>query len=112
MASSRTRDQTHVLCFCSGLLSSVPPGKSKPQLLVRESTGNTMFEFQCCKLVLIDIVNRQIKGGKKFLGAVFSFFSDREKKMQVTLEKSGMQPTTVYLLSSNRYLYLVAKLIF
>ena len=39
-----------------------------------------MFEFQCCKLVLIDIVNRQIKGGKKFLGAVFSFFSDREKK--------------------------------
>ena len=32
--------------------------------------------------------------------------------MQVTLEKSGMQPTTVYLVPSNRYLYLVAKLIF
>ena len=68
MASSQT----------SGLLSTVPPLKSKPQFLVRESTGNTMFEFQCCKPILIDIVNRKIKGGKKFLGAVFAF-SDRQK---------------------------------
>lgn len=35
------------------------------QFLVRGTTDDTMLELQCCKPILMDVVNIKVKGGKK-----------------------------------------------
>lgn len=35
------------------------------QFLVRDTTDDTMLELQCCKPILMDVVNIKVKGGKK-----------------------------------------------
>lgn len=46
------------------------------QFLVRDTTDDTMLELQCCKPILMDVVNIKVKGGKKSVcvGTKFFFF--------------------------------------
>lgn len=46
------------------------------QFLVRDTTDDTMLELQCCKPILMDVVNIKVKGGKKSVcgNKIFFFF--------------------------------------
>lgn len=58
------------------------------QFLVRDTTGDTMLELQCCKPILMDVVNIKVKGGKKSVCGNKFFFGGEE----LTVNFIGLRP--------------------